>query len=103
MATQCLTPLDPERTFGMTRGDICHGRVEADQLFSLRPHPQAAQYATPLPGPYLCGSGTHPWGGVTFMISGRSCYACRHRCSRSARGRLPPGNGRQRWKAGAQN
>jgi len=62
---QCLTPLDIERTFGMTRGDICHGRLEPDQLFSMRPHPRAAQYATPVPGLYLCGSGAHPGGGVT--------------------------------------
>lgn len=62
---QCLSPLDIERVFGMTRGDICHGRLEPDQLFSMRPHPQAAQYATPVPGLYLCGSGTHPGGGVT--------------------------------------
>ena len=62
---QCLTPLDIERTFGMTRGDICHGRMEPDQMFSTRPHPQAAQYATPVPGLYLCGSGAHPGGGVT--------------------------------------
>lgn len=64
-AVQCLTPLDIERTFGMTRGDICHGRMEPDQLFSARPHPDAAQYATPIAGLYLCGSGTHPGGGVT--------------------------------------
>ena len=64
-SVQCLTPLDIERTFGMTRGDICHGRLEPDQLYSARPHPQAAQYATPVPGLYLCGSGTHPGGGVT--------------------------------------
>ncbi len=62
---QCLSPLDIERLFGMTRGDICHGRMEPDQLYSARPHPDAAQYATPLPGLYLCGSGTHPGGGVT--------------------------------------
>lgn len=62
---QCLTPLDLERMLGMTRGDICHGRLEPDQLFSMRPHPQAAQYATPMPGLYLCGSGSHPGGGVT--------------------------------------
>jgi phytoene dehydrogenase-like protein len=64
-SVQCLTPLDLERTFGMTRGDICHGRMEPDQLFSARPHPEAAQYATPVAGLYLCGSGTHPGGGVT--------------------------------------
>ena len=65
VAHQCLTPLDLERTFGMTGGDICHGRLEPDQLFSLRPHPEAAQYATPVKGLYLCGSGSHPGGGVT--------------------------------------
>lgn len=65
VAYQCLTPLDLERTFGMTRGDICHGRLEPDQLFSARPHPDAAQYATPVKGLYLCGSGAHPGGGVT--------------------------------------
>lgn len=65
VAHQCLTPLDLERMFGMTRGDICHGRLEPDQLFSARPHPDAAQYATPVTGLYLCGSGAHPGGGVT--------------------------------------
>ena len=62
---ECHTPLDLERVLGMTRGDICHGRLEPDQLFSMRPHPRAAQYATPVPGLYLCGSGSHPGGGVT--------------------------------------
>ncbi|MCH1492815.1 MAG: NAD(P)/FAD-dependent oxidoreductase [Luminiphilus sp.] len=62
---QCMTPLDLERVLGMTRGDICHGRLEPDQLFNMRPHPEAAQYATPVPGLYLCGSGAHPGGGVT--------------------------------------
>jgi phytoene dehydrogenase-like protein len=65
VAHSCHTPLDLERVLGMTRGDICHGRLEPDQLFSMRPHPQAAQYATPVPGLYLCGSGSHPGGGVT--------------------------------------
>jgi len=62
---QCMTPLDLERVLGMTGGDICHGRLEPDQLFNMRPHPDAAQYATPIPGLYLCGSGAHPGGGVT--------------------------------------
>ena len=65
VARQVLTPLDFERRFGMTRGDICHGRLEPDQLFSMRPHPDAAQYATPVKALYLCGSGAHPGGGVT--------------------------------------
>lgn len=62
---QCMTPLDLERVLGMTGGDICHGRLEPDQLFNMRPHPDAAQYATPVSGLYLCGSGAHPGGGVT--------------------------------------
>lgn len=62
---QCLTPVDLERMFGLTRGDICHGRLEPDQLFSMRPHPDVAQYGGPIKGLYLCGSGAHPGGGVT--------------------------------------
>ena len=65
LGLHCLTPLDLERMLGMTRGDICHGRLEPDQLFNMRPHPDAAQYATPVKGLYLCGSGAHPGGGVT--------------------------------------
>jgi phytoene dehydrogenase-like protein len=62
---QLLTPLDLERVFGLTEGDIFHGRHDLDQIFSLRPHPEAAQYRTPVAGLYLCGSGAHPGGGVS--------------------------------------
>ena len=62
---QVLSPLDLERVFGLTEGDIFHGRHDLDQIFSLRPHPDAAQYRTPVAGLYLCGSGTHPGGGVS--------------------------------------
>jgi len=62
---QVLTPLDLERVFGLTEGDIFHGRHDLDQIFSLRPHPSAAKYRTPLPGLYLCGSGSHPGGAVS--------------------------------------
>jgi phytoene dehydrogenase-like protein len=65
VARQVLTPLDLERVFGLTEGDIFHGRHDLDQLFSLRPHPQAARYRTPIVGLYLCGSGSHPGGGVS--------------------------------------
>ena len=65
VAHTCYTPLDLERTLGMTRGDICHGRLEPDQLWSMRPTPELAQYSTPVTGLYLCGSGSHPGGGVT--------------------------------------
>lgn len=62
---QVMSPLDLERVFGLTEGDIFHGRHDLDQIFSLRPHPKAAQYRTPLAGLYLCGAGTHPGGGVS--------------------------------------
>ncbi len=62
---QFLTPLDLERVFGLTEGDIFHGRHDLDQIFGLRPHPKSAQFATPIPGLYLCGSGAHPGGAVS--------------------------------------
>ncbi|HVY99734.1 MAG TPA: NAD(P)/FAD-dependent oxidoreductase [Dongiaceae bacterium] len=62
---QVLTPLDLERMFGMTQADIFHGAHQPHQLFSMRPHPKASQYRTPIKGLYLCGSGAHPGGGVT--------------------------------------
>ncbi len=62
---QFLASLDLERVFGLTEGDIFHGRHDLDQIFGLRPHPQAAQFATPVPGLYLCGSGAHPGGAVS--------------------------------------
>ncbi|MBL8701196.1 MAG: NAD(P)/FAD-dependent oxidoreductase [Alphaproteobacteria bacterium] len=65
VARQVLSPLDLERILGLTEGDIFHGRHDLDQILSLRPHPRAAGYATPVPGLYLCGSGSHPGGGVS--------------------------------------
>lgn len=62
---QVLTPVDLERVFGLTEGDIFHGRHDLDQIFSLRPHPAASKYRTPLEGLYLCGSGAHPGGAVS--------------------------------------
>jgi len=61
---QVLTPLDLERVFGLARR-IFHGRHDLDQLFSLRAHPKAARYRTPVAGVYLCGSGSHPGCGVS--------------------------------------
>jgi phytoene dehydrogenase-like protein len=62
---QILTPLDLERVFGLPSGDIFHGALTLDQLFSARPILGYADYRMPLPGLYLCGSGAHPGGGVT--------------------------------------
>ena len=62
---QSLAPLDLERIFGLPNGDIFHGALTPEQLFSLRPMRGYADYRMPLRGLYLCGSGAHPGGGVT--------------------------------------
>lgn len=62
---QIHSPLDLERRFGLIGGDIFHGKMGLDQLFSARPMIGAADYRMPLKGLYLCGSGAHPGGGVT--------------------------------------
>lgn len=61
---ELLTPVDLEREFRITGGHWHHGELALDQFMMLRPVPGAAQYATPLPGLYLCGAGSHPGGGV---------------------------------------
>jgi phytoene dehydrogenase-like protein len=61
---QVLTPLDLEREFGLTEGNIFHGELTLEQLFFLRPAPGWAQYRTPVRNLYLCGSGSHPGGGI---------------------------------------
>jgi phytoene dehydrogenase-like protein len=65
VARQVLTPLDLERTYGLTEGNIFHGDLRLEQLFFMRPVPGWAQYRTPIRGLYLCGAGAHPGGGVT--------------------------------------
>ena len=65
VARQVLTPLDLERTYGLTEGNIFHGDLRLEQLFFMRPIPGWAQYRTPIHGLYLCGAGAHPGGGVT--------------------------------------
>ena len=65
VAWKAYSPWDQEQVFGLTGGDVYHGRLDPDQMFSLRPHPKAARYRTPVPGLYLCGSGAHPGGGVS--------------------------------------
>jgi phytoene dehydrogenase-like protein len=62
---QVLTPLDLERQFGLLGGDIFHGALSLNQLFSARPMLGHADYRGPLKGLYHCGSGAHPGGGVT--------------------------------------
>ena len=61
---QVLTPLDLERRFGLTGGNIFHGEMSVDQMFVMRPLAGWANYRTPIPNLYVCGSGAHPGGGV---------------------------------------
>lgn len=65
VARQVLTPLDLERTYGLTEGNIFHGDLSLEQLFFMRPVAGWARYRTPVGGLYLCGAGAHPGGGVT--------------------------------------
>jgi phytoene dehydrogenase-like protein len=61
---QVLTPLDIEREFGLSEGNIFQGELTLEQLFFLRPVPGWAQYTTPVQSLYMCGSATHPGGGI---------------------------------------
>jgi phytoene dehydrogenase-like protein len=65
LGVQALSPLDLEREFGLVGGDIFHGQLSPDQLYSLRPVLGHADYRAPIRGLYLCGAGAHPGGGVT--------------------------------------
>jgi phytoene dehydrogenase-like protein len=81
---QVLTPLDLEREFGLTEGNIFHGELSLDQMFSFRPVPGWAQYRTPIDGLFICGASTHPGGGV-MGASGRNAAREILRQTRSAR------------------
>ncbi|MBM2802920.1 MAG: NAD(P)/FAD-dependent oxidoreductase [Deltaproteobacteria bacterium] len=64
---QVLSPLDLERTYGLTEGHLYHAELALDQIFFMRPVPGWSRYHTPIDHLYLCGSGTHPGGGVTGL------------------------------------
>ncbi len=82
-AMQIVTPLDLERTYGLTEGNIFHGDLNIEQLFFMRPVPGYADYRTPIDGLYLCGAGAHPGGGVT----GAPGYAASHKVLRDRKKR----------------
>ena len=65
IAHKAMTPTDLENIFGLVGGDIMHGALSLDQLFSARPVLGHGSYRGPLKGLYMCGAGTHPGGGVT--------------------------------------
>ncbi len=64
VAREVLSPVDLEARYGLVEGHILHGEHALDQLI-LRPTPECARYHTPISGLYLCGSGSHPGGGIT--------------------------------------
>jgi len=72
---QIHSPLDLERRFGLIGGDIFHGKMSLNQLFSARPMIGAADYRMPISGLYLCGSGAHPGGGVTGAPGHNAAHA----------------------------
>ncbi|HZU51017.1 MAG TPA: NAD(P)/FAD-dependent oxidoreductase [Sphingomicrobium sp.] len=75
LGRQIHSPVDLERRFGLIGGDIFHGKMGLDQLFSARPMIGAADYRMPLKGLYLCGSGAHPGGGVTGAPGHNAAHA----------------------------
>jgi phytoene dehydrogenase-like protein len=81
IARRVITPLDLDRTYGLTEGNIFHGDLRLEQLFSMRPVPGWSGYRTPIDGLYLCGCGAHPGGGVT----GAPGYNAAHRVLRDLR------------------
>ena len=85
-----LSPLDLEREFGLAGGDIMHGAMSLDQLWSARPVLGHAAYRGPVRGLYMCGAGTHPGGGVTGAPghnAAREILADRNLLGRLVRGR----------------
>jgi len=75
LGRRILSPLDLEREYGLLGGDIFHGALGLDQLFSARPLLGQADYRGAVPGLYLCGSGTHPGGGVTGLPGRNAAHA----------------------------
>ena len=75
IARQIHSPLDLERKFGLIGGDIFHGRMSLDQLWSARPVLGHGDYRAPIKGLYMCGSGTHPGGGVTGAPGHNAAHA----------------------------
>jgi phytoene dehydrogenase-like protein len=86
IARQVLSPLDLERTFGLVGGDIMHGALTLDQMFSARPVLGHGDYRTPVVGLYQCGAGTHPGGGVT----GAPGHNAAREILKDLRVRMPP-------------
>jgi phytoene dehydrogenase-like protein len=81
---EVLAPPDIEARFGLRGGNIFQGEMSPDQMFSMRPIPGYADHRSPVRGLYLCGSGTHPGGGV-MAVPGRNCASVVLRDARRGR------------------
>jgi phytoene dehydrogenase-like protein len=79
---EVLSPPDLQERYGLVGGNIMHGELSIDQMFSLRPVPGYADYRTPVDGLYLCGSGTHPGGGVMAVPGHNAAMAILHDAKR---------------------
>ncbi len=87
LATRVLTPRDLEETYGLAGGHIFHGEHSLDQLFTMRPLLGWARYRTPIAGLYLCGSGTHPGGGIPGASGANASHEIARDLRRAARRR----------------
>jgi phytoene dehydrogenase-like protein len=72
---QIMTPLDLERSIGLTEGHVHHGEHSLNQLFVSRPVPALAQFASPFKNLYMCGAGAHPGGGITGAAGSNAAHA----------------------------
>src|SRR5262245_37607206 len=90
LGRQIFSPLDLERTFGLVGGDIFHGALDLGQMFSARPMLGHADYRGPIPGLYMCGSGTHPGGGVTGLPGHNAAREILRDFRRNGAGRRKP-------------
>lgn len=96
LGRQILSPLDIEQRFGMIDGDIFHGALSLDQLFSFRPALGHADYRMPLKDLYLCASGAHPGGGVTGVPGHNAAREILRDFQRWPLGRASPGKAADR-------
>jgi phytoene dehydrogenase-like protein len=97
IGVRTITPLDLDRDYFLTQGNLFHGAMTLNQLFAERPLSGLERYRTPVSGVYLCGSGAHPGGGVTGAPGHNSARAVLADLGRTFRGetadwqtQLPP-------------
>ena len=89
VGTHTITPLDLERTYGLTGGNLFHGAMSPEQIYERRPLPGSSDYTTPIAGLLMCGSGTHPGGGVTGIPGHNAARVALRRLGREGT-RTPP-------------